>query len=194
MTEFLHMSCTFYLRMHRSCLSQACLSCAANHGTGPPSGIPSGLALESLPVPAPHGAWSRTDWWARSNHVPPTPSTYHHRRGSCHWGRHGNGHPSSHWSAERIDQQSHRNQYLNLPGLVRIGSKHGTYDLELEDQDTPSSHLIIGVQGRIQDSEGGVSYIQKGGGGGFVQEFQEWIQIVAGSWANQQAKKNCRQP
>ena len=30
--------------------------------------------------------------------------------------------------------------------------------------------------------------------GGFVQEFQERIQIVAGSWANQQAKKNCRQP
>ena len=49
-------------------------------------------------------------------------------------------------------------------------------------------------QTRIQDSEGGVggSYIQKGGG--FVQEFQEQIQIVAGSWANQQAKKNCRQP
>ena len=39
----------------------------------------------------------------------------------------------------------------------------------------------------------GVSYIQKGGGG-FVQEFQERIQIVAGPWANQQAKKNCRQP
>ena len=42
---------------------------------------------------------------------------------------------------------------------------------------------------------------QKGGGGfvhseggDFVQEFQERIQIVAGSWANQQAKKNCRQP
>ena len=34
---------------------------------------------------------------------------------------------------------------------------------------------------------GGGSYIQKGGG--FVQEFQERIQIVAGSWANQQAKK-----
>ena len=30
--------------------------------------------------------------------------------------------------------------------------------------------------------------------GGFVQEFQERIQIVAGSWANQQAKQNCRQP
>ena len=41
---------------------------------------------------------------------------------------------------------------------------------------------------------GGGSYIQKGGGGGFVQEFQERIQIVAGSWANQQAKQNCRQP
>ena len=50
------------------------------------------------------------------------------------------------------------------------------------------------IQARIQDSEGGGgSYIQKGGGG-FVQEFQERIQIVAGSWANQQAKKNCRQP
>ena len=35
---------------------------------------------------------------------------------------------------------------------------------------------------------GGGSYIQKGGG--FVQEFQEGIQIVAGPWANQQAKKN----
>ena len=35
---------------------------------------------------------------------------------------------------------------------------------------------------------GGGSYIQKGGGG-VVQEFQERIQIVAGSWANQQAKK-----
>ena len=38
------------------------------------------------------------------------------------------------------------------------------------------------------------SRIQKGGfvhseGGGFVQEFQERIQIVAGPWANQQAKK-----
>ena len=43
-------------------------------------------------------------------------------------------------------------------------------------------------QARIQDSEGGVSYIQKGGGG-FVQDFQERIQIVAGPWANQQAKK-----
>ena len=42
---------------------------------------------------------------------------------------------------------------------------------------------------RIQ--KGGGSYIQKGGGG-FVQEFQERIQIVAGSWANQQAKKNCK--
>ena len=42
------------------------------------------------------------------------------------------------------------------------------------------------TQARIQDLEGGVSYIQKGG---FVQEFQERIQIVAGSWANQQAKK-----
>ena len=40
---------------------------------------------------------------------------------------------------------------------------------------------------RIQKGGGG-SYIQKGGGG-FVQEFQERIQIVAGSWANQQAKK-----
>ena len=47
-----------------------------------------------------------------------------------------------------------------------------------------------GFQARIQDSEGGGggSYIQKGGGG-FVQEFQERIQIVAGPWANQQAKK-----
>ena len=43
----------------------------------------------------------------------------------------------------------------------------------------------------------GGSRIQKGGGGGvrtfrrggFVQEFQERIQIVAGSWANQQEKK-----
>ena len=45
-------------------------------------------------------------------------------------------------------------------------------------------------QARIQDSEGGgvCSYIQKGGGG-VVQEFQERIQIVAGPWANQQAKK-----
>ena len=33
-----------------------------------------------------------------------------------------------------------------------------------------------------------------GGGGGFVQEFQERIQIGAGPWANQEAKKNCRQP
>ena len=43
------------------------------------------------------------------------------------------------------------------------------------------------------------SRIQKGGGfvhqkGGFVQEFQERILVVAGSWANQQAKENCRQP
>ena len=46
-------------------------------------------------------------------------------------------------------------------------------------------------QARIQDSEGGGggggSYIHKGGGG-VVQEFQERIQIVAGPWANQQAK------
>ena len=34
---------------------------------------------------------------------------------------------------------------------------------------------------------GGGSYIQKGGG--VVQEYQERIQIVAGSWANQQGKK-----
>ena len=45
----------------------------------------------------------------------------------------------------------------------------------------------------------GGSRIQKGGfrtfrRGGFVQEFQERIQIVAGSWADQQAKKKCRQP
>ena len=53
--------------------------------------------------------------------------------------------------------------------------------------------FVNNLQARIQDSEGGVSYIQKGGGG-FVQEFQERIQIVAGPWANQQAKKNCRQP
>ena len=39
---------------------------------------------------------------------------------------------------------------------------------------------------------GGVRTFRRGGG--FVQEFQERIQIVAGSWANQQAKKNCRQP
>ena len=50
-------------------------------------------------------------------------------------------------------------------------------------------------QTRIQDSEGGVGgFVHSEGGGGFVQEFQEQIQIVAGSWANQQAKKNCRQP
>ena len=55
-----------------------------------------------------------------------------------------------------------------------------------------------GGGGGGDDSRGG-SRIQKGGfrtfrRGGFVQEFQERIQIVAGSWANQQAKKNCRQP
>ena len=50
---------------------------------------------------------------------------------------------------------------------------------------------IIGstpVQARIQDSEGG-GFVHSEGGGGFVKEFQERIQIVAGSWANQQAKK-----
>ena len=47
------------------------------------------------------------------------------------------------------------------------------------------------VQARIQDSEGGFVHSE---GGGFVQEFQERIQIVAGPWANQQAKKKCRQP
>ena len=43
-------------------------------------------------------------------------------------------------------------------------------------------------QARIQDSEGGgVRTFRRGGG--FVQEFHERIQIVAGPWANQQAKK-----
>ena len=46
---------------------------------------------------------------------------------------------------------------------------------------------------RIQKGGGGFVH-SEGGGGGFVQEFQERIQIVAGSWANQQEKKNCRQP
>ena len=41
---------------------------------------------------------------------------------------------------------------------------------------------------------GGGRFVHSEGGGGFVQEFQERIQIVAGSWANQQANKNCRQP
>ena len=68
----------------------------------------------------------------------------------------------------------------------------------------PDSHLKVGgaaifpgadchqPRGGSRIQKGGVSYIQKGGG--FVQEFQERIQIVAGSCANQQAKKNCRQP
>ena len=43
------------------------------------------------------------------------------------------------------------------------------------------------LQARIQDSEGGIVHSE--GGGGVVQEFQERIQIVAGPWANQQAKK-----
>ena len=62
-------------------------------------------------------------------------------------------------------------------------------------EDAPRDVRRACSQSGAQDSEGGVggSYIQKGGGG-FVQEFQEQIQIVAGSWANQQAKKNCRQP
>ena len=55
---------------------------------------------------------------------------------------------------------------------------------------TPGRHNVAtstrGGSG-IQKGGGG-SYIQKGGGG-VVQEFQERIQIVAGSWANQQAKK-----
>ena len=63
----------------------------------------------------------------------------------------------------------------------------------------PSVHFGLGTVScgnalrrgsRIQKGGGG-SYIQKGG---FVQEFQERIQIVAGPWANQQAKQNCRQP
>ena len=50
-------------------------------------------------------------------------------------------------------------------------------------------------QARIQDSEGGGGgFVHSEGGGGFVQEFQERIQIVAGFWANQQAKQNCREP
>ena len=40
---------------------------------------------------------------------------------------------------------------------------------------------------RIQ--KGGGFVHSEGGGGGFVQEFQERIQIVAGFWPNQQAKK-----
>ena len=46
----------------------------------------------------------------------------------------------------------------------------------------------VKTQGRIQDSEGGGG-VRTFRRGGFVQEFQERIQIVAGSWANQQAKK-----
>ena len=38
----------------------------------------------------------------------------------------------------------------------------------------------ITKQGRIQDSEGGFRTFRRGGG--VVQEFQERIQIVAGSW------------
>ena len=40
---------------------------------------------------------------------------------------------------------------------------------------------------RIQ--KGGGGFVHSEGGGGFVQKFQERIRIVAGSWANQQAKK-----
>ena len=46
---------------------------------------------------------------------------------------------------------------------------------------------VPGADPGFRRGEGG-SYIQKGGGG-FVQEFQERIQIVAGPWANQQATK-----
>ena len=62
-------------------------------------------------------------------------------------------------------------------------------------QTTNVSRPIIQVAGADPGFRrgGGGSYIQKGGGG-VVQEFQERIQIVAGSWANQQAKQNCRQP
>ena len=52
-----------------------------------------------------------------------------------------------------------------------------------------------------QEDSGADPGFRKGGGGhtfrrggGVVQEFQERIQIVAGPWANQQAKKNCREP
>ena len=46
------------------------------------------------------------------------------------------------------------------------------------------------LQARIQDSEGGGGgFVHSEGGGGVVQEFQERIQIGAGPWANQQAKK-----
>ena len=51
----------------------------------------------------------------------------------------------------------------------------------------PVLDLLVGRRGsRIQ--KGGFRTFRRGGGG-FVQEFQERIQIVAGPWANQQAKK-----
>ena len=54
----------------------------------------------------------------------------------------------------------------------------------------PSVHFGLGTVSCGNALRRG-SRIQKGG---FVQEFQERIQIVAGPWANQQAKQNCRQP
>ena len=49
-------------------------------------------------------------------------------------------------------------------------------------------HFAISMLARIQDSEGGGG-VRTFRRGGFVQEFQERVQIVAGPWANQQAKK-----
>ena len=60
-----------------------------------------------------------------------------------------------------------------------------------------SQHRLDLWQGRTRGGGAGADPGFRGGGGGvrtfrrggFLQEFQERIQIVAGSWANQQAKK-----
>ena len=54
-------------------------------------------------------------------------------------------------------------------------------------------------QARIQDSEGGVSYIQKGGfvhseGGVSYRNFRSGSKLVQGPGQINKQKKNCRQP
>ena len=73
-----------------------------------------------------------------------------------------------------------------------------TYMLYIFDMAIDQGHILEQAGSDIENS-GADAGFRRGGfctfrRGGFVQEFQDRIQIVAGPWANQQAKKNCRQP